>query len=430
MSEGEDAPSPAVSSALFPPVAFVPRHFAVASGAGRSSTATMLAGLIFATEDAEDRPEMLAATLPFCGSTLIEYQARLLAEAGATHLLVAVGRVTPALLGAASRIGKRGLSVDLVRSAEEAAARAHPLARLLVVADGLVTTEEIVRLLAGEGGDAVLASTAPGGGERIDSGSFWAGLARLGAGRLADAAAMPGDYDFQSVLLRQTVADGAELIPLPADAGAAGHGVVRSGAVLARRSNAVVAALAGGRIPWADRWVLGPIARLAVPPMVARGVPEGALLVAGGGLGLAACLLALIDWWRIGLALALLAVALLSAGSLLSWLGAAERLARWQDRAGQAVAAATVVLAGSALTWETATGTPLTLALVLVAAAALAERAARFATRRRWWGSPAGYLLVLLGPVLLGWPLTGFAVATVYAGLTLADAIERGRRHA
>ena len=32
----------------------------------------MLAGLIFATEDAEDRPETLAATLPFCGSTLIE----------------------------------------------------------------------------------------------------------------------------------------------------------------------------------------------------------------------------------------------------------------------------------------------------------------------------------------------------------------------
>lgn len=391
----------------------------------------MLAGLIFAIEDADDRPDMLAATLPFCGSTLIEYQARLLAEAGATQLLVVVGRVTPALLGAASRIGKRGMAVDLVRSADEAAQRAHPLARLLVIADGLVTTEEVMRLLAGEGADAVLAARgATGGGERIDADHLWAGIARLGAGRLAEAARMPGDYDLQSVLLRQAVAAGAALVPLPADAGASGHGVVRSGAVLARRSNAVVAALASGRIPWADRWVLGPIARLAVPPMVARGVPEGALLIAGGGLGLAACTLALIGWWRLALAVTLLAVALLSAGSLLSWLNAAEQLARWQDRAGQVIAAAVVMLAGSALTLESGTATPLTLAFTLVAAAALVERAASFATRQRWWGSPAGYLLVLLGPVALGWPVAGFALATVYAGATLAEAIERGRRQA
>lgn len=390
----------------------------------------MLAGLIFATEDAEDRPETLAATLPFCGSTLIEYQARLLAEAGVTHLLVAVGRVTPALLGAASRIGKRGLSVDLVRSAEEAAARAHPLARLLVVADGLITTEEIARLLAGEGNDAVLAAAAPTGGERIDPTHVWAGLARLGAARLAEAARLPGEYDFQSALLRLSVAAGAELVPLPADAAAAGHGIVRNGAALGRRSNAVVAALAGGRIPWADRWVLGPIARVAVPPMVTRGVPESAPLIAGGATALAACGLALLGWWRLGMVTVLLAVALLSAGSLLSWLGAAEQLARWQERAGQAAAAAVVVLAGSALTLESGTATPLTLAVTLVAAAALVERASGFATRRRWWGSPAGYLLVLLVPVLLGRPVAGFAIAAAYAGLTLTDAIERGRRQA
>ena len=390
----------------------------------------MLAGLIFATEDAEDRPATLAATLPFCGSTLIEYQARLLTDAGATQILVAVGRVTPALLGAASRIGKRGVSVDLVRSAEEAAARAHPLARLLVVADGLVTTEEIVRVLAVEGTDAVLASPTANGGERIDPDHIWAGLARLAAVRLAEAARLPGEYDFQSALLRLSVAGGATLVPLPPEAAAAGHGIVRNSAALSRRSNAVIAALAGGRIPWADRWVLGPFARLAVPPMVARGVPEGSLLVAGGALGLAACGLAAIGWWRVGLVITLMAVALLSAGSLLSWLCAAEQLARWQERAGQAVAAAVVMLAGSALTLEVGTATPLTLAFTLIAAAVLVERAARFASRRRWWGSPTAYLLLLLVLVLLGWPVAGFAFAAIYAGATLADAIERGRREA
>ena len=48
----------------------------------------MLAGLLFAIRDAEDRPDRLAATLPFAGTTLIEYQARLLVAAGASQIVV------------------------------------------------------------------------------------------------------------------------------------------------------------------------------------------------------------------------------------------------------------------------------------------------------------------------------------------------------
>ena len=102
----------------------------------------MLAGLIFATEDAEDRPGALAATLPFGGLTLIEFQARLLVAGGVTQIIVVVARLTPELLGAIARIGRRGASVDVVRGAGEAKEKLHPLARVLVVADGLVTTEE------------------------------------------------------------------------------------------------------------------------------------------------------------------------------------------------------------------------------------------------------------------------------------------------
>ena len=88
----------------------------------------MLVGLIFATDDASDRPGVLAATLPFGGMTLLEYQVRLLIGAGAEQILVAVARVTPALLAAVSRAGKRGASVEIVRSAEEAAGKVHPIA--------------------------------------------------------------------------------------------------------------------------------------------------------------------------------------------------------------------------------------------------------------------------------------------------------------
>ena len=72
----------------------------------------MLAGLLFAIAEAEDRPGRLAATLPFGGLTLIEYQARSLIAAGAAQLIVVVARMTPELLGALNRIGRRGVAVE------------------------------------------------------------------------------------------------------------------------------------------------------------------------------------------------------------------------------------------------------------------------------------------------------------------------------
>ena len=104
----------------------------------------MLAGLLFATADASDRHDTLAATLPIGGVTLIEFQARLLIACDAAQIVVVVQRLTPELVGAIARIGKRGVAVDTVRTAAEAEAKLHPLARVVMLADGLVTTGSIV----------------------------------------------------------------------------------------------------------------------------------------------------------------------------------------------------------------------------------------------------------------------------------------------
>ena len=69
----------------------------------------MLAGLLFATADASDRHDTLAATLPISGVTLIEFQARLLIAAGASQIVVVVSRLTPELLGAVNRMSRRGV---------------------------------------------------------------------------------------------------------------------------------------------------------------------------------------------------------------------------------------------------------------------------------------------------------------------------------
>ncbi|KTW05998.1 hypothetical protein NS258_17090, partial [Sphingomonas sanguinis] len=171
----------------------------------------MLSGLLFAIDDADDRPGRLTATLPFAGVTLIEYQARLLMAAGAAQIIIVVARLTPELLGAIARIAQRGVVVDTVRSAVEAAEKLHPLSRLVVLADGLITTEDtIAMVLRDTGHDALIV--------------------------LPEAAAEPGlERVLQSTLLRLAAQARATHILLPADAEKAGHGIVHRAETLDAR---------------------------------------------------------------------------------------------------------------------------------------------------------------------------------------------------
>ncbi|WP_033921267.1 hypothetical protein [Sphingomonas sp. 37zxx] len=391
----------------------------------------MIAGLIFATEPAEDRGEALAATLPFGGMTLLEYQARLLIAAGASHMMVAVARVTPALLGAVNRITRRGVAVDIVRSAEEAAARAHPLASIIVIADSLVTTEPAVRAIAGAQPDTLMVTTdsaTPAAVERVDAEHVWAGLASLTSARLAEIAAMPRDYDFQSALLRVSVQGGAAQLMLPGSAKRAGHGVVRHPAQLASRSNAVLAALANSRVDWPDRFVFTPISRLALPQMVTRGVPGWAVIAAAALIVTGGIAAILYGYVTAGLVAIVVAIALLSTGSLLSWLRGDDSRARLQEIAIAAAAGTGALLTGLATSWAEGNATALTLALGLFVAVAIAERT--MVRGPLWWGSPSAYLLLLVPFVLAGFATIGLVVAVLYAFATLAAAVEVLRQKA
>lgn len=387
----------------------------------------MLAGLIFATEDAADRADALAATLPFGGATLIEFQSRLLIAAGASQILIAVARVTPELLGAAARIRKRGVAVDIVRSAAEASAKVHPLAHVVVVADGLVTSEAILAPFAAEGEDMLLVTDRDEGLERIDATSLWAGIARVAAPRLAEAAQLPRDYDFLSTLLRVAAQRGAARMMLPAGAEGEGHGVEHDSRGLARRGRGVFAALAGTRIPWVERWLYGPLARLALPPLVARGASPLALIGTGVVAGLGGCWAIWRGWVAAGLGGVSFASVLLLIGGMLAWLRGEEAETAWAERGTQAVAAASVLLTGLASDELTATNTGLALAAALVVTAALVERIRGIAAPRRWWAGPSTYPLLLLPFAALGQSVTGLAALALYAALTLLGGIEDAR---
>lgn len=384
----------------------------------------MLAGLIFATEDADDRPGTLAATLPFGGLTLIEFQARLLIAAGASQIILVIARLTPELLGAINRIGRRGASVDAVRTAAEVLDKLHPLSRVLVVADGVMTTGEVVTSLVAETGDALLVTDDQGGGgrfERVGALTAWAGLALLDPKRVAEVAAMPKDYDFQSTLLRVAAQAGPAHVRLPAGAAGGAHGIERDSRRLAERGKAILSALAPLPTPWADRYILAPLARLALPHLVGRSVPTVAvtgsatLLALGGFAGL------YFGWSVTGLALAIVAIIGSTIGAAASALRDEGIELRIQRGALLAVPALSALLLGreSVAGWIAAGAA--------IVAAGLVERAGNKRNRRRWWASPAAYPMLMLPFVAVGQPLAGLIGAGIYAAATLCAAIEAFR---
>jgi hypothetical protein len=391
----------------------------------------MLAGLIFAIEEATDRPGSLVATLPFGGMTLLEYQIRLLNGAGAEQILVAVGKMTPGLLAAVNRASKRDATIEIVRSAEEAAEKTDPDARVLVLADGLVTTDPVVDRMAAEGAEALLVTDdagSPAAIERLDMKDCWAGIARISPSQLAQIARMPEDYDFQSALLRVAAQSGAEHVPLAKGWLRGGHGVERSADGLASRNASVLTALTERRPGWADRWIFTRGARIVLPELVSRGVPGFVATVTGGVLGLASLTGIWFGWRGAGLVGALVATAAIASGAAMSALRGEEKRARRVEAGIFALFAAAILLCGWTEQVALQVATPLVLALTGVAAQFLVERVR--SRHRRWWASPSAHLLLLTVFGLGGRVEYGLIAVAVYAFATLAAAVEATRENA
>lgn len=167
-----------------------------------------LASLIVGCADLEGEGDGLRAALPFLGQTLIEYQARQAAAAGAGHVVILVERVPSGLVGAVDRLRRDGIVVELARSVADAADRIHPDERLLLIADGVIARQDVVDKAARSLAPSIF--TVPDTNEtlkheRIDANVRWAGLALIDGTMLRRTVAMLGDWDLQSTLLRRVV---------------------------------------------------------------------------------------------------------------------------------------------------------------------------------------------------------------------------------
>ena len=205
----------------------------------------------------EDEQGGLRALFPLAGRTLLEYQARCAAAVGAAPIVVMVERIPVALNEALERLRAEGIAVVPVSDGSEAASRFEAGALILQLADGLAPDVPLLVKLAEFAEPAIAVvpdDKAHADHERIDDSSRWAGVALVEGHELGSTAAMLGDWDLQSTLLRRTVQAGARRIA--ADDAGSGALLVQRPEDLAGFERRLLVATRGAREDWSSRYIL------------------------------------------------------------------------------------------------------------------------------------------------------------------------------
>ena len=222
----------------------------------------------------EDESGGLRALLPLSGRTLLEYQVRCAAASEAAPIVVVVERVPQALQDALERLRLDGVGVFAVSDVAEAVSRFEAGSAILLIGDGVAPPAELVAGLAEEPEAAI--ATVPDDEnhamfERIDAETRWAGVAVVDANLLASTAAMLGDWDLQSTLLRRTLQEGARRVNA-ADVG--GDPLLADSADdLQDFQRRLLAGSRGTRPDWVSRYLLPPIEEFATEHLMRQRVP-------------------------------------------------------------------------------------------------------------------------------------------------------------
>jgi hypothetical protein len=246
----------------------------------------------------EDDSGSLRALLPIAGRTLLEYQVRCAAAAGAAPIVVLVDRIPITLNDVLQRLQQDGLPVITVGDGAEAATRFEAGEMILLVADGLAPPPELLSSLSEEEEPVIVTvpdDQAHENFERIDAVSRWAGVAIVDAQTLGATAAMLGDWDLQSTLLRRSLQAGARTAPLAPGAGQ--PLLAESADDLAALERHLLIASRGSRRDWASRYILPVVEEFATEKLVETRIrPESLmqaalLLTLGGAIAFASGLL-------------------------------------------------------------------------------------------------------------------------------------------
>lgn len=259
----------------------------------------------------EDESGSLRALLPIAGRTLLEYQVRCAAAAGAAPIVVMVERIPIALNNVLERLQQEGLPVITVGDGAEAASRFEAGEMILLVADGLAPPPELLTSLAEEPEPVIVTvpdDEAHDDFERIDAVSRWSGVAIIDAQTLGATAAMLGDWDLQSTLLRRALQRGARTAPISPETGE--PLLAQSAADLAQLERHMLVASRGARRDWASRYILPLVEEFATEKLVETRVRPEAIIQAAVLLSIFGALAFAAGWLRTGLVLLVLSTPL------------------------------------------------------------------------------------------------------------------------
>jgi len=305
----------------------------------------------------EDDSGGLRALLPLAGRTLIEYQVRCASAAGAAPIVVVVERVPQALQDAFERLRLDGISVFPVSDVQEAISRYEAGSMILLVGDGIASPADLAVQVAQDAEPVVVTvhdDEAHAMFERIDAESRWAGLAVVASGLLGSTAAILGDWDLQSTLLRRTIQEGALRLPVPESSGE--PILAENEEDLAHFEQSLIAGSRGGRTDWASRYVLPLVEEFATTELLETRVRPlwliwaALLLTLGGAIAFAA------GWLWTGLALLAVSTPLDLVASRLATLRLAPLRSRVLSRRALWPASAIALLALGWWEWRHVSG--------------------------------------------------------------------------
>lgn len=384
------------------------------------------AAILSASRVSADSPAGLRASLHFAGQTLIEYQARQAARAGADRILIMVSVITPALSQAVDRLSADGIAVALIRDMVSMVRDAPRDSDILLVADGAIIAQSHYDAIGSAEGDALLVtddSRASAPFERIDSGQRWAGLARITPGLLFGTLDMIGDWDLALTLVRSAVQKGARRITVPQDDLMEGRVALVDGQQQADLVAQSVTAAGANRLAargGVEHHLLAPIARMISPALMRMQVPALQVRIAAAALAAIALVPIELQWIVTGFCLALVALLLAEISDRLDELALRPPPAGWLAFLTPGLALLAMILAAA---------TPLAVDLALILAILLvADRWRRTGDARPWMIlTPGTVLLLLIVAGTAGFLLAGFRIAMIAAIASVGAVILRPR---
>lgn len=383
------------------------------------------AAIICASRNSADSAGLLRANLDFAGYSLVEYQARQAAEAGATQVVILVGALSPPLSRAVDRLSADGIPVALARDMVTLMRDVPRDRDVLLVGDGMIVSQPYFTAMAQSAGNMLLVaddSRATAGFERIDGQSRWVGLARVGPDLLFGTLDMLGDWDLELTLVRAAVQAGADQIRVGQDDVMEGRVALvdrQAGADLVAGALLTAPRNGNDHEGGVEHYLLDPLARRIAPLLLRNQVPPAQVRTGGIALAAIGLVAVLLKWPAIAFVLLLAALTLSLVADNLAHIARRNVPENWIGLVIPLLALVTILLAA-----QDAARAVDGLYLVLLLGIAVAGRIRKsFAGGRRWAVfTPGSAILVLLAASIASHFAAGLKVAIILAIAALGHA--------